>query len=80
MNLVVLFTLIVGAVCAHECYDDGNEFCIDRNDILSIDLLPGSFFLMDHHYTDNISRSIDDNVIDGSFVSAFDEMEHHRYV
>ncbi|XP_058795076.1 uncharacterized protein LOC131666435 [Phymastichus coffea] len=64
---------------SQECYDDGNEFCIDENDILSADLLPGSFLLMDQTYhLQNLSRSTDDNSIDGSPETAFDEMEFHR--
>ncbi|XP_016836835.2 uncharacterized protein LOC103315533 [Nasonia vitripennis] len=80
--LVVLLAVVFfpGVCRTQECYDDGNEFCIDQNDILSVDLLPGSFLLMDQHYAENMSRSAADSrlIADGSFVKAFDEMEFHR--
>lgn len=81
--LYLLFVcLVIVVVCSQECYDDGNEFCIDENDILSADLLPGSFLLMNQqqqYRQANLSRSADDDSIDGSRETAFDEMEFHRY-
>ncbi|KAJ8673385.1 hypothetical protein QAD02_004647 [Eretmocerus hayati] len=65
-------------VHCQECYDDGNEFCIDQNDILSVDLLPGSVLFMDQYAGENMSRSSDDPLIDGSFVQAYGEMGYHR--
>lgn len=89
MVWLVLFALLCGSrearAEAQECYDDGSEFCIDRDDILSVDLLPGSFLFMDQQYRANESRAnseakaAGDNVtMDGSFGAAFDGMQFHR--
>lgn len=80
LQVLLLLALLAAAVHSQECYDDGNEFCIDQNDILAVDLLPGSFLLMDQYYHENMSRTTDTDVLaDGSFVQALDEMEYHRY-
>lgn len=79
MISIVVLLFLVGVVFSNECYDDGSEFCIDENDILSADLLPGSFLLVDQYYSNNnVSRSVDKTMTDGSFVKAYDEMEYHR--
>lgn len=77
--LFTLFSLIKTIYCL-ECYDDGREFCINQDDILSVDLLPGSFLLMDREANDNISRSLENDIIDGSLDKAFDEISFHRQV
>lgn len=65
------------AISAQECFDDGNEFCIDGNDLLSADLLPGSFFLNDQ--LDNASTaSFINQLVDGSFDEALNKMDYHR--
>ena len=63
-----------------ECFDDGNEFCIDENDILSVDLLPGSFLFADQQVNDNATkgRNVPEDAIDGSIDDALNEMEYHR--
>ncbi|XP_024945353.1 uncharacterized protein LOC107272229 isoform X2 [Cephus cinctus] len=66
-------------IYAEECYDDGNEFCIDQNDILAVDLLPGSLLLMDQ--LSKFRNGSNDGVkmiSDGSFFKAFDSMDYHR--
>lgn len=63
---------------AQECFDDGNEFCIDENDILSIDLLPGSFLFADQQVSDNRTKGSEDAMVDGSIDNALSEMEYHR--
>uniref|UniRef100_A0ABD2WTB1 Uncharacterized protein n=1 Tax=Trichogramma kaykai TaxID=54128 RepID=A0ABD2WTB1_9HYME len=83
-SIIIWLTWVLGeGARGQECYDDGNEFCIDQNDILSVDLLPGSFIMMDQFYSQNKSRSSsegsgDKEDIDGSFVTAFDGMNYHR--
>ncbi|CAD1481168.1 unnamed protein product, partial [Heterotrigona itama] len=41
IGLFVWFLTKIHTNSTQECFDDGNEFCIDENDILSVDLLPG---------------------------------------
>ncbi|CAB0036034.1 unnamed protein product [Trichogramma brassicae] len=83
-SIIIWLTCVLGeGARGQECYDDGNEFCIDQNDILSVDLLPGSFIMMDQFYSQNKSRSSseggdDKEDVDGSFVTAFDGMNYHR--
>ncbi|KAI4498359.1 hypothetical protein M0802_006538 [Mischocyttarus mexicanus] len=72
------FCLLYFYVNAKECYDDGNEFCIDQNDILSVDLLPGSFLFADQFRYDNISKS-KNKIFDGTFDKALNEMDYHRF-
>ena len=78
MIFLFCFLFIIKSVYSQECYDDGNEFCIEQDDILSVDLLPGSFILMDQNLSTIESRSSKDVLVDGSFVKALDEMEYHR--
>jgi len=77
----IIYTLeiffIICTVSAQECYYDGNEFCIDQNDILSVDLLPGSFLFSDQ-YKNNVPKTVINETIDGSFDRALNEMEYHR--
>ncbi|CAL7937454.1 unnamed protein product [Xylocopa violacea] len=63
---------------AQKCFDDGNEFCVNEDDILSVDLLPGSFLFADQEAIDNATRSSVNNVVDGSIYNALNEMEYHR--
>lgn len=63
---------------AQKCFDDGNEFCIDENDILSVDLLPGSFLFADQQVSDNRTKGSEDAMVDGSIDNALSEMEYHR--
>lgn len=63
---------------AQRCFDDGNEFCIDENDILSVDLLPGSFLFADQQVSDNRTKGSEDAMVDGSIDNALSEMEYHR--
>jgi len=68
--------LAISATSAQECFDDGNEFCIDKNDLLSADLLPDSFLFSDRAI-DNASKA-EDEIVDGSFDKALNEMDYHR--
>lgn len=65
------------AISAQECFDDGNEFCINQDDILSVDLLPGSFLFSDQ-YQNNISKTVTNETVDGSFDKALNQMDYHR--
>lgn len=78
--LVVCLLSIIHINSGQECFDDGNEFCIDENDILSVDLLPGSFLFADQETSVNATKSIEDKIVDGSIHDAITEMEYHRYV
>lgn len=81
--LVVCFlpNIIIRINSAQQCFDDGNEFCIDENDILSVDLLPGSFLFADQETSANATKSeYEDKIVDGSIHDAITEMEYHRYV
>lgn len=78
--LVVCFLPIIRINSAQQCFDDGNEFCIDENDILSVDLLPGSFLFADQETSANATKSIEDKIVDGTIHDAIIEMEYHRYV
>lgn len=69
---------IIRTVSAQECFDDGNEFCINQDDILSVDLLPGSFLFNDQIQNDNVSKLMENKTIDGSFDRALNEMDYHR--
>ncbi|KAL6434091.1 hypothetical protein ACFW04_005914 [Cataglyphis niger] len=73
--LAMCFFLI--AISAQECFDDGNEFCINQDDILSVDLLPGSFLFSDQ-YQNNISKTVTNETVDGSFDKALNQMDYHR--
>ncbi|XP_048505065.1 uncharacterized protein LOC105691985 [Athalia rosae] len=61
-----------------ECYDDGAEFCIYQDDILSVDLLPDSFLFIDSQQ--NIESANDTSKIttDGTIDEAFNSMGFHR--
>lgn len=78
--LVVCLLSIIHINSGQQCFDDGNEFCIDENDILSVDLLPGSFLFADQETSVNATKSIEDKIVDGSIHDAITEMEYHRYV
>ncbi|XP_033330753.1 uncharacterized protein LOC117222869 isoform X1 [Megalopta genalis] len=72
---------ILSTVCVtigQQCFDDGNEICIDENDILSVDLLPGSFLFPDQQIAKNTSTVLDNKVVDGSINDALNNMEFHR--
>lgn len=69
---------VIRTVSTQECFDDGNEFCIDQDDILSVDLLPGSFLFNDQNQNDSVSKSTENETIDGSFDKALNEMDYHR--
>lgn len=67
---------LTSTILAQVCYDDGSEFCLDEDDILSVDLLPGSFIL---NQPDNVNKkNVDNLTVDGSFNTAFGEMGFHR--
>ncbi|XP_028050783.1 uncharacterized protein LOC105830334 [Monomorium pharaonis] len=76
-RIIYLFEIlfVICTVLAQECFDDGNEFCIDQNDILSVDLLPGSFLFNDQK---NVPKTMLNETVDGSFNKALYEMEYHR--
>lgn len=72
----------IGFSRAHvDCYYDGNDFCINQDDIMSIDLMPGSILLMDQKTTKASKLDKFDNLTtDGSMDSALGEMDFHRYL
>jgi len=78
--IIIYFAIfsVIRTVSTQECFDDGNEFCIDQDDILSVDLLPGSFLFNNLSKSDNVSKSIENETIDGSFDRALNEMDYHR--
>lgn len=77
LSVLILFN--VATVLGQECYDDGNEFCIDQNDILSVDLLPGSFLFFDQYRNDNKSKVVNNSILlDGSYETALNQMNYHR--
>lgn len=80
VGLFVWFLTVIYTNSAQECFDDGNEFCIDENDILSVDLLPGSFLFADQQVNDNATkeRNVSEDAVDGSIHDALNEMEFHR--
>lgn len=77
-GIIYLFTFfyLINIISAQECFDDGNKFCIDKNDLLSVNLLPGSLFINDQ--TNNASKTTINAIIDGSFDKALNEMDYHR--
>ncbi|XP_076677612.1 uncharacterized protein LOC143373876 isoform X2 [Andrena cerasifolii] len=75
LSAPAVLLLIIRAIYGQQCFDDGNEFCIDENDILSVDLLPGSFLFADQRTSKNVSEN---DVADGSIHNALNEMEYHR--
>lgn len=71
--------LAIRAISAQECFDDGNEFCINQDDILSIDLLPGTFLFTDQNgNTSDANKPLTNESVDGSFDRALNEMDYHR--
>ncbi|XP_017882837.2 uncharacterized protein LOC108626604 [Ceratina calcarata] len=76
-----IWILIISTVytnSAEECFDDGNEFCINEEDILSVDLLPGSFLFADQQVINNTTQSFDNAAVDGTIFKALNEMDYHR--
>lgn len=78
-EIIYLFEIlfIICTISAQECFDDGNEFYVNQNDILSVDLLPGSFLFNDQ-YKSSVPKTVANETVDGSFDSALNEMEYHR--
>ncbi|XP_035728008.1 uncharacterized protein LOC118444144 [Vespa mandarinia] len=77
MFLLLYLLLMVHYAHAEECFDDGNEFCIDQDDILSVDLLPGSFLFADS-YQNKSNSKVEKETVDGTFDKALNEMDYHR--
>ncbi|XP_051156374.1 uncharacterized protein LOC127278614 [Leptopilina boulardi] len=73
-----IFCILISVLLAQVCYDDGSEFCLNENDILSVDLLPGSFILGQPNDIDEKKKIFDNLTVDGSFNTAFGEMGYHR--
>lgn len=74
--LICLF--LIAIISAQECFDDGNEFCINQDDILSVDLLPGSFLFSDQYQNETVSKTVANETVDGSFDGALNQMGYHR--
>lgn len=74
--LICLF--LIAITSAQECFDDGNEFCVSQDDILSVDLLPGSFLFSDQYQNETISKTMANETVDGSFDKALNQMGYHR--
>lgn len=79
-EVIYLFEIffIICTISAQECFYDGNEFCINQNDILSPDFLPGSFLFSDQYKNSVPTKIVANETVDGSFDSALNEMEYHR--
>lgn len=78
---IIHFFEIFSVICtisAQECFYDGNEFCINQNDILAADLLPGSFLFSDQYKKSVPTKVVANETMDGSFDNALNEMEYHR--
>lgn len=72
--------VIIGSfVVAQECYDDGVEFCINPDDILSADLLPDSFLTMEKSSSETISFNSERITSNGTIDEAFNAMGFHRF-
>jgi len=78
-KIICLFKIffVICTISAQECFDDGSEFCINQDDILSVDLLPGSFLFNDQ-YKNNVPKTVVNETVDGSFDKALNEMKYHR--
>ncbi|XP_044005096.1 uncharacterized protein LOC122850132 [Aphidius gifuensis] len=78
--LLLIFSYLFVCVNCDNCYYDGNDFCVSKEDILSVDLLPGTFFFdsfnKSHETID--SNKIDNVTIDGTYEEAFTKMNYHR--
>ena len=78
VSFCVIFYVLVSSIIAQVCYDDGNEFCLNEEDILAVDLLPGSFVLAGESEGENKGKTMENFTSDGSFKNAFNEMGYHR--
>lgn len=78
--LLFFFSFLIGGINTRECYYDGNDFCVSDEDILSIDLLPGTFFLdlLNNSKDTSAENKKDNETINGSYEEAFYKMTYHR--
>ena len=80
ISLVIIILRIRDLRAQRDCYYDGNEFCLNQEDILSVDLLPGSFLFMNPTSKGkNHLEEYNNITVDGSMDRALDEMDFHRY-
>lgn len=77
-HFLIICQIFLASTIAQVCYDDGSEFCLNENDILSVDLLPGTFILGQPNDFDGKRKILDNLTVDGSFNTAFGEMGYHR--
>ncbi|KAK0167917.1 hypothetical protein PV327_001771 [Microctonus hyperodae] len=62
-----------------ECYFDGNDFCVSQDDILSGDMLPGSFLFVNFDgRNDSVNNGANNLTVDGTYVEALNKMDYHR--
>lgn len=80
--MIVLFLILLKILESsgeEECYYDGNDFCMRADDILSFDLLPGSFLLAANGNGKTETKIATENVtVDGTFEEAINKMDYHR--
>lgn len=74
---LLIFILIIDSLVAEECYYDGDDFCVNQDDILSVDLLPGTF-LLSSLYKNASGKSQDEIKVNGTYEAALKEMNYHR--
>ncbi|XP_034944059.1 uncharacterized protein [Chelonus insularis] len=76
--LLIPFVLISSTLTSEECYYDGDDFCVSQEDILSADLLPGTFFLSDPFKESNKKKARVKVNNNGTFEEALNKMDYHR--
>lgn len=78
--LFLLLNCLFVCVNCDECYYDGNDFCVSKEDILSVDLLPGTFFFDSFNKSHEVvdSNEVGNITIDGTYEEAFTKMNYHR--
>ncbi|XP_015127758.2 uncharacterized protein LOC107048844 [Diachasma alloeum] len=80
--MIILFLIVVRILEAsgEECYYDGNDFCLSPDDILSFDLLPGTFLLDATNRNEKIGTeaAVENVTVDGTYEEALNKMEYHR--
>ncbi|CAD6215531.1 GSCOCG00000340001-RA-CDS [Cotesia congregata] len=73
---IFMFIFITNSL-EDECYYDGDDFCVSQEDILSADLLPGSFLLSSLNGNKNVKSGVQET-INGTYEAAFNQMNYHR--
>lgn len=70
---------LIQCLAMDECYFDGNDFCVSQDDILSGDMLPGSFLFVNFDgRNDSVNNVANNLTVDGTYVEALNKMDYHR--